>query len=171
MKKDETIDINIISINEALVLARNSKKVELIQLIETNFNKINKLMQDLSFNIQTSRGYERYYHEIVSELDLLSREINTKNIVKLDEVIKFDNIAFDFEDSIDVSNENLIKELQSELNDVKKDLKRKEQIIDEYENKFKKIDSLLKVYDDRFEQYGLLYKEYDDARGSKNRKK
>ena len=104
-------------------------------------------------------------------MDLLSREINTKNIVKLDEVIKFDNIAFDFEDSIDVSNENLIKELQSELNDVKKDLKRKEQIIDEYENKFKKIDSLLKVYDDRFEQYGLLYKEYDDARGSKNRKK
>lgn len=171
MKKDETIDINIISINEALVLARNSKKVELIQLIETNFNKINKLMQDLSFNIQTSRGYERYYHKIVSELDLLSREINTKNIVKLDEVIKFDDIAFDFEDSIDVSNENLIKELQSELNDVKKDLKRKEQIIDEYENKFKKIDSLLKVYDDRFEQYGLLYKEYDDARGSKNRKK
>ena len=104
-------------------------------------------------------------------MELLSREINTKNIVKLDEVIKFDNIVFDFEDSIDVSNENLIKELQSELNDVKKDLKRKEQIIDEYENKFKKIDSLLKVYDDRFEQYELLYKKYDDARGNKNRKK
>ena len=75
MKKDETIDINIISINEALVLARNSKKVELIQLIETNFNKINKLMQDLSFNIQTSRGYERYYHEIVSELDFLNGKL------------------------------------------------------------------------------------------------
>ena len=39
MKKDETIDINIISINEALVLARNSKKVELIQLIEIEYQK------------------------------------------------------------------------------------------------------------------------------------
>ena len=171
MKKDKTIDINIISINEALVLARNSKKAKLIQLIETNFSKINKLMQNLSFNILNSRGYERYYHEIVSELELLSREINTMNIIKIDEVIKFDDIVFDFEDSIDVSNEKLIKELQSELNDVKKDLKRKEQIIDEYENKFKKIDSLLKDYDDRFEQYALLYKKYDNARRNKNRKK
>lgn len=170
MKKDKTIDINIISINKALVLARNSKKVELVQLIETNFNKIYKLMQNLSFNIQTSRGYERYYREVVSELELLSREINTENIVKLDEVIKFDNIVFDFDDSTDVSNENVIKELQSELNDVKKDLKRKEQIIDEYEDKFKRIDSLLKDYDDRFEQYALLYNKYDNLK-SKNRKK
>lgn len=171
MKKDKTIDINIISINEALVLARNSKKAELIQLIETNFNKINKLMQNLLFKIETSRGYERYYREVVSELELLSREINTKNIIKLDEVIAFDNIEFDFDDSIDVSNENLIKELQSELNNVKKDLMRKEQIIDEYEDKFKKIDSLLKDYDNRFEQYALLYKKYNGAHRSKNRKK
>lgn len=146
LKNDNTLEIEIITSTRALNLTKESKKNELFHIIEKNIGKLNTLNYNLFTDLKHGLVNEKYLNNLMLKLKLLSEEINSDNVVKVNSM-SHENVVFNSIDKNQLSNEKLIRTLQLELIDVKKSLEEKDRLINTYEDKFKKLDNILENYE------------------------